>query len=322
MTNPLIPKFQNKKIAYSVLNWGMGHLTRSLSVFKELSKNNEVHFFGDVDQINFLKVEDCQIVYHEFSNYNLNFSGKSFLVEMIFNSPRMIQAIQVENAQIQKIQEKENFDLIISDNRFGFRIEGVKSVILTHQLNIKSPLFEKQGSKLNQIYLNKFDEIWVPDDANHTFSGELSRAELKKPVIFLGNISDLKCTYSPKTIDYFVIGSGPEPYRSEFMMKMYHHLSTLGKKVVMTGFPKFESEYENIIIQEQMNRNQIEENINQAHCVLSKAGYTTLLDLAQCKAKAILFPTKTQYEQEYLAEHLNNHPHFTFLSETEISSID
>ncbi|MEZ4936757.1 MAG: glycosyltransferase [Crocinitomicaceae bacterium] len=317
----MLPKIQNKKIAFAVLNWGMGHLTRSISILKHLEKENSVYFFGNREQIAFLKSEGFVLDFKEFPDYNLNFSGKSFLVEMIFNSPRMIQAIQIENSSIQKIHQQENFDLIISDNRFGFRSEKVPSIIVTHQLNIKSPLFEKQGSRLNQIYLNKFNEIWVPDTEDHHFSGDLSRAEMKTPIRFLGNISDLNFESSKKTIDYFVIGSGPEPYRTEFLKKMYNQLKSRNYKVVMTGFPDFSSQVDHILIYPSMSRKQIQQNILSSEIVISKAGYTTLLDLEKCKAKAILIPTKSQYEQEYLAQYHKNHRAFRFLDEKEIPTI-
>lgn len=317
----MIPEYQNRKIAYAALNWGLGHLTRSLSILKKLQSQNEVFFLGNPDQIQFLKEEKLALHYLEFPDYNLNFSGKSFLVEMIFNSPRMIQAIQIEGKKLEELQHEHQFDLILSDNRFGFRLDQVESNIVTHQLNIKSPVFEKQGSKLNQIYLNKFDQIWVPDHPNHHFSGELSKATLQKPVHFLGNISDLEYDEREKKLDFFVIGSGPEPYRSKFLQKVYKRLVEIGRPALITGLPNFKSEYDHIQITEKLNRSEIQQHILEAEWVISKAGYTTLLDLEKCKAKAYLFPTKTQYEQEYLAKHLKTHSDFHFLEEKDLHTI-
>jgi len=92
----LISAIQNKKIAYACLNWGMGHLTRSISILRKLSEQNEVYFLGNEEQIQFLKKENINLTFFNFPNYRLSFSGKSFLAEMIFQSPRMIQDIQIE----------------------------------------------------------------------------------------------------------------------------------------------------------------------------------------------------------------------------------
>jgi UDP:flavonoid glycosyltransferase YjiC (YdhE family) len=318
----LIPKIQNKKIAYSCLNWGMGHLTRSISILKELSKDNDIYFFGNQAQLDFLEDEGINIKLHIFPEYRLNFSGKSFLAEMIFQSPRMIQDIQIEKKNLSEIHQKEQFDLTISDNRFGFRINEIRSIILTHQLKIKSPFFEKQGSKLNQIYLNKFDEIWVPDDAESTLSGDLSKTPMDKPICFLGNISDLHYQEEQKEFDYFIIGSGPEPYRTQLIEKLLNHFKASDKKIVITGMDILpDLKKDNFVLVKNMNRKEINDHINKSTKVITRAGYTSLMDLECTKCEAILIPTKNQYEQEYLAEHLSGHPKFEFIREELIDTI-
>lgn len=319
----LIPKIENKKIAYACLNWGMGHLTRSISILKELSLSNSVVFYGSPNQIEFLKNEKIPVSYQEFTDYRLNFSGKSFLAEMIFQSPRMIQDIQIENKNLNELHQKENFDLIISDNRFGFRLEQVHSIILTHQLKIKSPLFEKQGSSLNQIYLNKFDEIWVPDTKESTFSGELSQVQMKTPVHFIGNISDLKPSRTEKSIEILIIATGPEPYKTDFIQCILKKLESYNFKTKLVGASdSTQWKSKNIEIENITDRKSIEKLINQSQFIISKTGYTTILDLDKMNAKALLIPTPKQYEQEYLAQLHSNKPNLTICTEKEFKLID
>lgn len=301
----------------------MGHLTRSITLLKKLSQNNKVYFLGSQDQIDFLKRENLKLDFQLFPDYNFNFKGRSFFVEMLFHSPRMILDIQNEQKTLKDLHSKFNFDLIISDNRFGFRMDEVKSVILTHQLKIKSPLMESQGSKLNQIYLNKFDEIWIPDTENSDYAGELSKAEINTHKIYLGNISDLNLEDKEKQFDYFVIGSGPEPYRGNFIELLLNQLKGKNLKVVFTGMkdiPKYSEEGFKFHVS--LNRNEIQDMMNSSKTVITRAGYTSILDLDKTKSKAILIPTKGQYEQEYLAEHLKNHPRFDFQTEDEFQLID
>ena len=291
----------------------MGHLTRSISILTQLAEHNHVVFFGSSDQINFLKNEKLALTYEIFPEYQLNFKGKSFLVEMIFQSPRMIMDIQNENKTLKEFQKKYSFDCIISDNRFGFRIEGIHSIMMTHQLNIKSPLLEKQGSKINQIYLNKFSEIWVPDYEDSRLSGTLSKADLDIPKKFIGNISDLKKTDSVKDLDYFIIGSGPEPYRSKFINALIEKFRQTNKTAVFTGLKELPLNKKlNLEFHLKMNRKEIENHINRAKTIISRSGYTTVLDLEKTQSKAILIPTKGQYEQEYLAKHLKDHANLNF----------
>lgn len=46
--------------------------------------------------------------------------------------------------------------------------------------------------------------------------------------------------------------------------------------------------------------------INSSEMVLCRSGYTTIMDLAKLEKKAFFIPTPGQYEQEYLAERLDD----------------
>ncbi|MEY2996933.1 MAG: hypothetical protein RIQ82_312, partial [Bacteroidota bacterium] len=49
----------------------------------------------------------------------------------------------------------------------------------------------------------------------------------------------------------------------------------------------------------------LEALINQSKVVISRSGYTTVMDLAKTKTPAFFIPTPGQYEQEYLAKRLS-----------------
>ena len=48
----------------------------------------------------------------------------------------------------------------------------------------------------------------------------------------------------------------------------------------------------------------LEKAINRSEIILSRSGYTTIMDLAKLEKKAIFIPTPGQFEQLYLAEKL------------------
>lgn len=54
-----------------------------------------------------------------------------------------------------------------------------------------------------------------------------------------------------------------------------------------------------------------------AEIIISRAGYTTIMDLVELQKKAILFPTPRQTEQEYLAKYLWNKKYFVYAKENE-----
>jgi predicted glycosyltransferase len=57
----------------------------------------------------------------------------------------------------------------------------------------------------------------------------------------------------------------------------------------------------NVTVYNYMQATQLEKTINQSEMVLSRSGYTTVMDLAKLKKKAFFIPTPGQFEQEYLA---------------------
>jgi len=50
----------------------------------------------------------------------------------------------------------------------------------------------------------------------------------------------------------------------------------------------------------------LEDAINKSEIILSRSGYTTIMDLAKLEKKAFFIPTPGQFEQEYLAKQLDN----------------
>ncbi len=53
-----------------------------------------------------------------------------------------------------------------------------------------------------------------------------------------------------------------------------------------------------------MESEEIEKTINTSKIVISRSGYTTIMDLAALEKKVFFIPTPGQYEQEYLAKRL------------------
>ena len=54
-----------------------------------------------------------------------------------------------------------------------------------------------------------------------------------------------------------------------------------------------------------MTSEELETAINASDVIISRSGYTTIMDLAALEKKALFIPTPGQYEQEYLAKKLS-----------------
>jgi predicted glycosyltransferase len=53
-----------------------------------------------------------------------------------------------------------------------------------------------------------------------------------------------------------------------------------------------------------MTSSLLEKTINESAVIISRSGYTTVMDLAKLNKKAFFIPTPGQFEQEYLASRL------------------
>lgn len=135
-----------------------------------------------------------------------------------------------EKRWLEEHLEFNSYDIIYSDNRYGFYHPSVHSVLLTHQLALPGPrllLF------LPQLVLNKnlknFNTIEIPDFENTPkLSGKLSSAKAHTKASFIGPLSQIKRIQAPLKKQLLVILSGPEPQRSRFAKDIIEEAVQLG----------------------------------------------------------------------------------------------
>jgi uncharacterized protein (TIGR00661 family) len=229
---------------------------------------------------------------------------------MLQRSPKMIKAIKAEHKIIASIIELHDIDGIISDNRLGVHSKNLPCVFITHQLQVLSGNTTWFSTKLHQKIIKRFHECWVPDNLGElNLSGKLGHSHMHEmPIKFIGPLSRFSKQKLPYKYDVMVLLSGPEPQRS-FL-----------EEVLVAEFKKFEgkvlfvqgviediceiSEENHITFYNFMTSSQLETAINESALVVSRSGYTTIMDLTKLSKKAFFIPTPGQFEQEYLARRL------------------
>ncbi len=112
----------------------------------------------------------------------------------------------------------------------------------------------------------------------------------------------------PIVYDILALLSGPEPQRSLLEELLLSEFQGSGKRVLLIQ-GKVEARQKrktigNLEIVNYMNASELETAINKSEVVVSRSGYTTIMDLAALQKKAFFIPTPGQYEQEYLAKRL------------------
>ncbi len=307
-----------EKILIAPLNWGLGHATRMVPIIQEeLNRGNKVIIGSNGMALKYL----C----HRFPNLEclripfpkICYSKKlNMPMQMGLLAPLLLWGIFREHFLLSRIIKKHNITCIISDNRFGLYSRKVRSVFVTHQLWIRtserSKIVENIINFINHYFIRKFDECWVPDFANgKNLAGELSHIEnLNFPIKYIGPLSRFSVLNDIpiKKTEYDILGiiSGPEPYRSEFEIFVKDYIKTEGKKgVIVKGKPDkniFVEETENWIEYNHLPDDALACYIKNVPTIISRSGYSTIMDLHCIGKKARLIATPGQTEQEYLAE--------------------
>lgn len=308
------------RVLVAPLDWGLGHATRCIPIIRELlSQDCDVWLAGEAAQEHLLKSEFPQLPFLELRGYRINYSKtKKWLVwKMLRQGPKMRRAIKYENKWLNKKIKELRFDAVISDNRYGLYNDEIHSVFITHQLRIKSAVgkrTEKLLQKRNYGFINKFKTCWIPDNpGKNNLAGELSHPELFPliPVQYIGPLSRFeKKPVTEKKNYLLVVLSGPEPQRSIFEDKIIDEISHYPfAATIVRGLPgglKLIPSTGMIHFYNHLPADILNNEMQEAEYVISRSGYSTVMDLASLQKKSILVPTPGQTEQEYLATYLED----------------
>ena len=308
------------RVLIAPLDWGLGHATRCIPIIRELAANDcEVWIACNGMQENLLKAEFPHLQFIKLEGYGVKYaaSKRGMFWKILFQLPRIRTAIKKENTWLKEMIKKYEFSVVISDNRFGLYHDGTHCIFITHQLNIKSPLGnrnERLLMKWNYKYINRFSSCWVPDmPAQINLAGELSHPSSKPaiPVQYIGPVS----RFEKKNVEeinghILVMLSGPEPQRTIFEDMIIDEIAHYpGTATVVRGLPSAQTiipssnmiKFHNHLPAEELNA-----EIEKAQWVIGRCGYSTVMDVMSLRKKSILVPTPGQTEQEYLARHLHS----------------
>jgi len=321
------------KIIYAVCSWGLGHATRSLPLIRRLfDENNDLTIISNGRSLDLLKKElGDNIRYYDIPDYPILLSEnpRQFMAKSVIYWPKFIARMESGLQALKNILEKRKCDLIISDARYDMYSRKIPSFFISHQLRIMNPLrikmFERGSETFNLFFFKRFNEIIVPDYKKDNLSGELSHNLKKideKKINYVGVLSDFKKKKTKKDIDYLISISGPEPQRTMFEEKLLSQVEFLKGKVIVT-LGKTESSKKlnkkNIETYSFLSKDKREDFLNRSKLVISRSGYSTILDLAVIGTKALMIPTPGQIEQEYLGKYHNNKKTFYSVNQNKIN---
>ncbi len=295
--NELSPEnISNKRVLFSPLNWGMGHVSRSIGLIHTLLKDNNFIFIACNDEQRKVYEEyfpDIRFIKHEGYPFNFKGGGK-FSLDLLLSSMKLVKRLKIEKEEVLAYVERYNIDIILSDHRYGFYHEQIPSIFITHQINLPVKWYQKNVQFLHEKLMKNFERIWIMDFPNSSLAGKLSEAKIGN-VEFIGPFSrfmlyDIPLEKNSLTV---FIASGPEVYAREFIESIYNKNNTTDSVLIASN---------SILSENKMTWKEKDKVILNAKKIVSRSGYSTIMDVYFLKCFAEFYPTKGQFEQEYLAK--------------------
>jgi len=307
---------QKKNVLICPLDWGLGHASRDVIIIKKLLDNGfKVIIGADKAPLFFLQTEFPDLPFTRIPSTQIKYpKGKLMALKMLFSIPKILYGVFKEHKLLKKLVAKKPIDIVISDNRFGLWNKSIYSVFITHQLEIQMPewmkLIKRFVNKINYWFIGKYDVCWVPDfPGKNNVAGALSQpAKIPGNCRYIGLLSRFNFeNFYDKKYEILAILSGPEPQRSIFEeILIMEFKKNNSKALIVRGKPGISATYteNNIDFVNHLQTRQLERLILSAPYVISRSGYSSIMDYIKLNKNAILIPTPGQTEQEYLAKSL------------------
>jgi len=313
-----MPMPESLKILVSPLDWGLGHATRMIPLLRYLSELNHQLFIGvNESTIDFLQEQFPEAIFLHIPSYHIKFSESESSFSLLKLIPKIMKAKKEENLWVKNFVKENPVDFIISDSRFGFYHLSIPSVIISHQLNLQYPkayfLLGKFAQMINERWLRKFSQVWVPDTQNHFLSGKLSE-NTSLNTVFIKPQSRLQNSKADNPLgkEYVLaILSGPEPHRSILEKLLISQASSIEKQLVIIGGKPQDGirkyELKNVLYYNHLQDTEMTAYIQNASLIISRSGYSSIMDYYTLACKSLfLIPTPGQTEQIYLAQRMKD----------------
>lgn len=308
-----------RRVLFAVQDWGLGHAARSLVLIRALIAR------GDAVTILMQPGRGMTLLENELGDACDYYACRDiptplsrwrslFYIRMVGCMPAIWWRFKCEHRVTERLVAERDMDLVVSDSRFGVWSRVVPSYCISHSLRQIVPgrlcWIENLVEWGQYRLLRHYRQVLIPDAReNDGLSGDLGhRCTLDwgaGRLAYIGPLADVVRPDLPQDIDYFFSISGAEPQRTLLEQRVLAGLPKLSGRIVVTlGRPELGGAARKIggaTVHGYLDREQQAEMLNRARLVITRSGYTTLMELATLGKRALFVPTPGQSEQEYLA---------------------
>jgi UDP-N-acetylglucosamine transferase subunit ALG13 len=327
---------RKNKALFAISNLWLWHATRTLAVINMyLDKKYEIDIISYWYALTFLKDElkSEKINFIELEEYPHleRWNGIMFYYYLLIDLFNTRKLIKQENIFIKNIEH--NYDFIFSDGKYWIYSKTVPSFLLSHQLSFVVPklfiFYKNIVDYFNKRYFKNFRLIFIPDysDEKLSLAWKLSHPKRissidHKYIWILSSFYDQQSELDKQIkIDYlFIVSWYLLENKQNFVDKLIFESKKLDWKKVFILWDTstfYKKELENdITIYSYVSWKQRKIFFENAWIIISRSGYTTIMDCIELDKKAIFFPTKNQTEQEYLASFLKYNNYFVIWNDS------
>lgn len=311
---------KEKTCLFAILDWGLGHATRSVPIISAYYKNDyRIIICSAGNALTYLKKTFPEATFYELPPLQVKYSLRySFAFVLIRLLPRFTKRFIAERHLANQLVQQYQPDIIISDHCYGFFDRNLSSVIIIHQINpvFKGFLrfFRKPAFFFHKKLLSQFSHVWVPDEPPpEDLTGELSCSVSGLSLKRVGWLSALqkRGATGKHYFDLLVLLSGPEPFRTQWEEVILEQLEQINlKAMLIRGLPDEGGDIgkevpENVCVSNFAGGEELSELMADSELILARSGYSTVMDVASMGKKALFVPTPGQPEQETLAKHIS-----------------
>lgn len=298
------------------LDWGLGHATRCVPLIHSMIQMGwEVTLAGEGPSLHILSQEFPNLPVLNLKGYHISYPKKGrFLVpKLLLQVPKLLNIISLEQKWLKVKQKEYQWDLIISDNRYGLSVPDTKCIFITHQVWVLSgwgSLIDNFLNKQLHRWIKSFNQCWIPDaQENGGIAGLLSHPPIPSSlfnIAYIGPLSRLKPQEGKENNQILVLLSGPEPQRTLLEEKIIEQIMNIDEQfLVVRGLPTDSQQLadsSSIAFKNHLSSSDLSDAIARAKLVICRSGYSSVMELLRLRKKAILIPTPGQTEQLYLAK--------------------
>lgn len=301
--------FNGARVLVAPLDWGLGHATRDVPIIRRLLDLGARPVIGaDHGPLALLRDEFPDLPWVRIPGAHVRYAkGRSQFWSMARQFPALVASVRREQALIQRMKAEWALDAVISDQRFGIRSDGSPSVLITHQVFPLLPFAQRMLRGTNLRYIARFDSCWIMDEEEAPgLAGTLSHGRALPPNARYIGIHSRMATEQPATRRYRIVAviSGPEPQRTMLEGILLHRLHAIeGEHLLVRGQPGHAAPPAsgNVRVVPHLGAAELAAAMASAELIVSRSGYTTLMDLCALGRSAVIIPTPGQPEQEHLA---------------------